>query len=270
MKKLKLGIIGCGTIGTEIAVQVKKHLSNEMTVQAIYDTDQKAINKLKKRIRGVSPKKTAEEVFQACEIVAEAASSAIVKDMLCLAYKNSTDIMIMSVGGVLGNESILKKLDNKNIKVYMPSGALAGIDAIKAAGCANISSVTLVTKKPPKGLEGAFYIEKNKIDLKKIKKETVIFSGNVKEAIKGFPKNINVSAILSLAGIGVKRTFVKIVVVPGSSVNSHEIIAEGDFGKIISRTENVPSPANPKTSYLASLSAIATLRGIVKNVKIGT
>jgi len=193
-----------------------------------------------------------------------------VKDMLLLAYKNSTDIMIMSVGGVLGNEDLLKKLDKSNIKVYMPSGALAGIDAIKAAGCAGISSVTLVTRKPPKGLEGAFYIEKNKIDLKKIKKETVVFSGNVNEAVKGFPKNINVSAILSLAGIGAKDTHIKIVVVPGSTTNSHEIIAQGVFGKIVTRTENVPSPTNPKTSYLASLSAIATLKGIVKNIKIGT
>ena len=270
MKKLKLGIIGCGTIGTEIAVQMKKKFAKEITLQAIYDTNNDAINNLQKKIKQKIQKSTALQVFKSCDLVVEAASGTIVKDLLSLSYKTSTDLMLMSIGGVLGNEKLLKKIDQKNIKVYIPSGALAGVDAIKAAGCAKITSVTLITRKPPKGLEGAPYIEKNNIDLKKIKKETVVFSGNVLEATKGFPKNINVSAILSLAGIGVKNTKVNIVVIPGSSTNSHEIIAEGTFGKIVTRTENVPSPTNPKTSYLASLAAIATLKGIVKNIKIGT
>ncbi len=132
------------------------------------------------------------------------------------------------------------------------------------------TSVKLTTFKPPKGLAGAEYIVQNNIDLEKIKRKTSIFKGTVVEAVAGFPKNINVAAVLSLAGIGIKKTQVEIVIVPTATRNSHQIEVEGDFGKITTRTDNQPSPTNPKTSYLASLSAIATISGIIKNVKIGT
>ena len=111
--------------------------------------------------------------------------------------------------------------------------------------------------------------EKN-IDLTGIKKETVIFEGTASEAIKGFPKNVNVCATLSLAGIGSQKTKVKIITSPDYKANIHEIELEGDFGKLVARTENVPTPENPKTSFLASLSAIATLKNILNVAKIGT
>ena len=111
--------------------------------------------------------------------------------------------------------------------------------------------------------------EKN-IDIHSIKAEEVLFSGSPLEAVKGFPKNINVASVLNLAGIGAKKTKVRIVTSPTYTKNTHEIEITGDFGRITTRTENVPSKKNPKTSALAILSAIATLKGIVESVKIGT
>ncbi len=108
------------------------------------------------------------------------------------------------------------------------------------------------------------------IDLDSIKKEKVIFEGTADKAVKAFPKNINVSAVLSLAGVGAKRTKVRIICSPGSRRNIHEIEAKGEFGRISVKTENVPSPDNPKTSYLTALSAIATVKGIIDGVRIGT
>jgi aspartate dehydrogenase len=180
------------------------------------------------------------------------------------------DVMIMSTGGLLENPGILRTAEKKGSKVYLPSGAVCGLDGIKAARIGKIRSLTLTTRKPARGLLGAPYIVKKGIDLKRIKKETTIFSGSATEAVKAFPKNINVSATLSLAGLGAKKTRVRIITSPKYRSNTHEVELIGSSGRIYTRCENVPSSENPKTSMLAAFSAIATLKGIVESVKIGT
>jgi len=130
--------------------------------------------------------------------------------------------------------------------------------------------VVLTTSKPPAGLAGAPFVAENQIDLDEIKERTVLFEGTAQEAVKAFPANINVAASLSLAGIGPQRTQVRIIADPELSANVHQIEVIGKFGKLTTRTENLPSPSNPKTSYLAALSAVATLKSITEAAKIGT
>ena len=154
--------------------------------------------------------------------------------------------------------------------LYLPSGGVVGIDGLKAARIGKIHRAMITTRKPPQGFEDAPYVIKHGIKLKNLKEEKVLFEGNAIAAVKGFPKNINVSATLSLAGIGAKKTKVRIIATPHMLVNVHEIYVVGDFGSFYTRTENFPSEQNPRTSRLAMLSAIATLERILKNVKIGT
>ena len=268
--RIKIGIIGCGTIGTEIAKASIGSLKNRINLVSIFDIDKDKVLSLEKKIGKNIGVNSLEKLIKSCELMVEAASSSISAEMLKKAIDKNKNIMIMSVGGLLKEIKLLEKAQEKGIKVYLPSGALAGIDALKAASFSKIESVTLTTKKPPRGLEGAPYLLKNNIDIDGIKNETVIFEGNAEEAVKGFPKNINVSALLSLVGIGINKTKVKIVTSPLFTHNSHEVEIKGDFGIIRTETINVPSPANPKTSSLAVLSAIATLKGIVDSVKKGT
>ena len=152
----------------------------------------------------------------------------------------------------------------------MPSGAICGLDGVKSAMMGRVDRVTLITRKPPHGFQGAPYILEHNIDLNSIHEETILFQGSAKEAIRGFPQNVNVAIALSFAGIGPEKTRVRIVCSPQYKANSHEIEVEGEFGKLIAKTENVPAPQNPKTSYLAVLSTIATLKGILDYPKIGT
>jgi aspartate dehydrogenase len=128
----------------------------------------------------------------------------------------------------------------------------------------------LKTRKPPRGLKGAAYIEKNEIDLTAIEKPKVLYEGPAKEACRLFPENVNVASALSLAGIGSEKTRVQIIVDPTITENIHEIHVRGEFGKLTVLTENVVSSLNPKTSALAVLSAIATLKSIIENLQIGT
>ena len=138
-----------------------------------------------------------------------------------------------------------------------PSGAICGVDGLKAGALAGIKSVTLVTTKPPKSLG------------LKVEKWTIVFDGTAREAVKRFPQNVNVAACLSIAGIGFDETRVQVVADPLATRNQHKIIMEGAFGRIRVEVENLPSPTNPKTSHLASLSAIATLKRALDPVQVG-
>ena len=177
----------------------------------------------------------------------------------------------MSVGGIIEHYKELKVLaEEKRAHIFIPSGAICGIDGLKAANCGKINKVILTTKKPPKAFLGTPYILKKKIRLDNIVKDTIIFEGDASQAIRAFPQNINVAATLSMAGIGPEATMVRIVASPTVKRNIHEIEIESDAGKIIAVSENVIHPDNPKTSYLAVLSAIATLKQILEPIKIGT
>ena len=145
------------------------------------------------------------ELVSLCDIIVEAVSPKVAKDVLELSVKNSKDVLIMSVGGMVECASHLEEARSRGIKVFFPSGAIAGLDAIKAAKEAGIESVSITTKKPPRSLQGTVYLEEKGIDINAITGETVIFEGNAAEAIKVFPKNINVSVVLSMAAMGPEK-----------------------------------------------------------------
>lgn len=270
INRIKVGIIGCGTIGRAIAEACQDNLKDRVLLVALCDTDEsKALSlntSLKEKIQIVN----IDRLIELSGLVVEAASSGASPGIVRSCIDKKRDCLVMSVGGLIGNEDLLEEAERAGVKVFIPSGALCGVDGLKSASSGRIDSVVLTTRKPVKGLEGAPYIKQNNIDLTSIKVETVVFEGNAEDAVKAFPQNVNVSAVLSLAGIGSKKTKVRIVTAPGYTRNIHEIEITGEFGRIITRTENVPSATNPKTSAMAFFSAIATLEGITRSVKIGT
>lgn len=267
---MRIGIIGCGAIGSEIARASVTSLENRIELVALYDIDKgksKALStSVKKNIVANSP----DEVFDKADLVVESAAAGVSEGLLKKAIEKSKDILIMSVGGLIASAKLLEEARRKNVKVYLPSGAVCGIDGLKAAKASNIKKVTLTTRKPVKGLRGAAYLKEKKIDLDSIKGEKVVFEGSALEAVKGFPKNINVASLLSLAGLGADHTTVRIVTSPAYTKNTHEIEIISEAANITTKTENVPSENNPKTSKLAFLSAIATLKGAAESVRIGT
>ncbi len=207
------------------------------------------------------------------QLVIEAASQDAVRQYAVKALCKGKDLMIMSTGALLDDDlfkEISRIAKEKGKKVYLPSGAIVGLDNIKAAAVRSVEEVTLVTRKPPRSFEGAPLIKRRQIDLSKLDKPLLLFEGSAREAVKLFPKNVNVSASLSLAGIGPDRTKVRIIADPQAENITHEIHVKGEFGEIITRTVNKPFPENPKTSYIAALSAIATLRKISGNIIVGT
>ena len=262
---MKAGIIGCGFIGNEVAKFIDGNKNFRLI--GLNDIDKSRFEVLLKKLKHNKPKfMELGELIENCDLIVEAAAKDIIKIILSdknLDKKNKI-LLIMSASGLIDNLNLLHKI--KNCEVLLPSGAIAGLDAIKAVS-GRIKSLALTTTKPVKGLESAPFILKNKIKLKNIKAEKVIFEGNLKDATDGFPQNINVAAALFLAS-KFKGIKIRIIADPNTKFNSHEIEAIGDFGRIKTTSNNFPS-RNPKTSYLAVLSSIQTIKNIINNVKIG-
>lgn len=270
---LKIGLIGCGTIGTTICKAIDDG-SIEAELFAIYDRNVSNMDKLLSTLKISKPQIIEPAVMiNQIDLLVECASQKAVYELIPAALHAHCDVMIMSAGAFADEKlyNTIKELArDKNCKVYLPSGAIVGLDGLKSASSEEIYSVTLTTQKPPEGLAGAPYIIRNNIDLDNINGKTVVFEGSASEAVKAFPANVNVAATLSIAGIGFEKTRVRIVANPALTRNIHEISVEGAFGEFTTRVENVPSPTNPKSSYLASLSAIATLKNISNPFQTGT
>lgn len=268
---IRVGVIGCGTIGKELALVCQKQFKDQVTLEAIADSDLTSARKLQVRLKPRPKILSSDQLIDRCDLIIEAASKHAAYDVAKKALSRGKDVMLMSIGGILGKEKeIFKMARTHRCCLYLPSGGVVGIDGLKAASVGKIHRVTLTTRKPPHGFEDAPYVVKHNINVKNLKEEKVLFDGNAEQACQGFPKNINVSATLSLVGIGAKKTKVRIIACPHMLVNVHELYVVGDFGSFYTRTENFPSEQNPKTSRLAILSAIATLERILRNVKIGT
>lgn len=272
MEKLKIGIVGCGAIGSSLAQSIISDFSDKALLDSLYDTDIEKTYKLANRFnRQKLVALNLEDLINKVNLVIEAAKAESVFEIAKKVILASRDIMIMSVGGIIEYYKELEILaQEKNVRVFVPSGAICGIDGLKAASFGKISKVTLTTKKPPQAFLGVPYVLKSKINLQNLSEDTVIFEGDAHSATRLFPQNINVAATLSMAGIGPEKTLVRIVASPNITRNIHEIEIESEAGTIVTRTENVIHPDNPKTSYLAVLSAIATLKQILEPIKIGT
>jgi aspartate dehydrogenase len=273
MQKLRIGIVGCGAIGSSLAKIVQNDLRKNACLTSLYDVQDLKSRDLSKKIisKNSLSVESLDKLIYRSDLVVEAASAKCSADIARKVLSAGKSVMVMSVGGLIDNFDSLCKIAAKNkCKVYVPSGAISGIDALKAAKAGTLKRVILTTTKNPLAFKGVQYIQDKGIKLEKIKKERVLFSGKAMVAVKLFPQNVNVAAVLSLAGIGADKTEVRIIASPKVNKNIHEICIESAAGNIFTRTENILHPDNPKTSYLAVLSAAAMLKSILEPIRIGT
>jgi len=276
----KVGIIGCGTIGSELAIAIDSGKVKKASLLLFYDKVENAAVELKSKLENSNTTTfsnfsqfISSSAFANTDIIVEAASQDAVRKFAKTIIQSGKDLIIMSVGA-LTDRDLLRELSDiaskKEVHIYVPSGAIAGIDAIRSIRHL-LKSVTISTTKTPKALAGAPFFEKTRIKPESITKKRLIYEGTARDAVKKFPSNVNVAAALGLAGVGMDATRVKIIADPAISVNQHEITAKGKFGEIKIVLQNTLSPSNPKTSYLAVLSAVECLRSISDdNIRIGT
>jgi aspartate dehydrogenase len=204
------------------------------------------------------------------DIVVEAAPAVVFEQIASAAIEAGRIFVPASVGALLPRMHLVHRAQETGARIVVPTGALLGLDAVRAAAEGRVDSVTIESRKPPRGLAGAPYLLQHGIDVSGLTAPRRVFAGNAFDAAAGFPANVNVAAALALAGIGPAETRVEIWADPGIDRNTHTIRVEAEAARLTMTIENVPSAENPRTGQITALSMLACLRGLVATLKVGT
>jgi aspartate dehydrogenase len=211
----------------------------------------------------------AEEIAAACDVIVEGLPPAEFRNFALPAIERGKIFVPLSVGKLLENWDLVDRARETGARILVPTGALLGLDAVRAAAEGTVHSVKMVTRKPPAGLEGAAYLVERNISVAGLKEPLKVFDGTAREGARGFPANVNVAAALSLAGVGPDKTQLEIWADPTVERNTHRIEVDADTVRFSMTIENVPSE-NPRTGKVVALSVVALLRGLVSELKVGT
>ncbi|HEX9780394.1 MAG TPA: aspartate dehydrogenase domain-containing protein [bacterium] len=267
---IRVGLVGCGTIGTGMALAIERRYGSMARLVALHDIDPARTDLLRRRLRTSPPSVSLPVLIRRSQLVLEAASVRAAGEVATRALRAHRDVLIMSVGGLVLSRAWRRAAARGRARVYVPSGALAGLDGIRALAEGGLRSVRLTTTKPPSALAGAPYVRARKLRLSGLRKPRVVFEGTARDVVAGFPKNANIAAALALAcGRARARVRVRIVADPSARVNRHELEAVGTAGAVRVTIESRPS-RNPNTSVLAVQSAVAALERIFSPVAVGT
>lgn len=212
-------------------------------------------------------------VALAPDAVVEAASHAWVRESAETLLAQGIAVIVLSCGA-LADDALRARLEaaarSGRTRLYVPSGGIGGLDALKAACAAGVDTVEIIVRKPAPAWRGIPYVDTLGLDLDHLDGETVLFEGPARAGVPLFPANVNIAAALSMAGVGFDRTRLKVVADPALQRNTHSIRVCGASGTIDIRFESVPFPENPKTAMLAAYSALAAVREFASPVRYGT
>lgn len=265
---LRVGIAGLGAVGLEVAKRLIAGMPGLSLVAVAVRDVEKARRALPQVGDSIVVRK-ATELANDCDIVVECLPPALFREVATSAIDKGRIFMPLSVAQLLENGDLIERAKLKGARILVPTGALIGLDAVRAAAEGTIHSVKMVTRKPPAGLEGAPYLREHRISVSNLKKAMKVFDGSAREGARGFPTNVNVAAALSLAGIGPDRTQLEIWADPTVTRNTHTITVDADTARFTMSIENIPSE-NPRTGKSVAPSTVAALRALVSELKVGT
>lgn len=266
---MRVAIGGFGAIGAKLAKRLDEGIEGLQLV-AVSARNQERVRAAIASFRSPPAVLALGALARDADVVVECAPAAVFREIAEPAIRAGRIFMPSSVGQLLIHADLIELAKATRARILVPTGALLGLDAVRAAAEGTIRSVRMVTRKPPAGLDGAPYLVENAISLVGLKAPLKVFDGTARDGARGFPANVNVAAALSLAGIGPDRTHLEIWADPTIGRNTHFIEVEGDEARFSMTIENVPSAENPRTGMLTPLSVIAALRALTSTLKVGS
>lgn len=268
MTPTRIGIAGLGTVGRTVTRALARGMFGLELGAVAAHNHVKARDWLEQE--GIKcPIVKLEAMPSYADLLVECAPAAVLDDICRPMLSARKRVMVLSVGALLSHPDLIELAEHKGAQIIVPTGALIGLDAVTAAAQGTIQSVRMISRKPPQSLAGAPYIAEHGIALDGLTEAKCVFSGNARDAARGFPANVNVVAALSLAGIGPDRTMIEIWADPAVTRNCHAIEVDADSARFTMSIENIPSE-NPKTSRITALSVLAALAKLHAPVRIGT
>ncbi len=266
---LTVAIGGLGAIGAHLARALDAGVEG-LALVAVAARDQGRAQRLVAGFRSVPEVVPLAALAEHADIVVEAAPAAVFEEIALAAIGRGRIFVPASVGALLPRMHLVDEARRTGARIVVPTGALLGLDAVRAAAEGEVASVTIETRKPPGGLHSAPYLVEHGIEVLGLAAPLRVFAGNAFDAARGFPANVNVAAALALAGIGPERTMVEIWADPGVTRNTHTIRVEAMSARLTMTIENVPSNENPRTGKITPLSILACLRGLTSTLKVGS
>lgn len=209
------------------------------------------------------------EVATGADLVLECAPAALFRSIAEPVVDAGGSLVTVSAGALLQNWDLVDRARQTGATIRVPSGAILALDAVQGVAQGVVHSVRMTTRKPVRGLLGAPFLQEQGIDLTTATEPVRIFHGTAREAIAGFPANLNVAVALSLAGVGPDRTQMEVWADPGIDRNIHRVEVDSDSAHLDFTIQNIPS-ANPATARLTALSVLALLTKLDSPLQIGT
>ncbi|AEF85849.1 probable L-aspartate dehydrogenase [Treponema primitia ZAS-2] len=270
----KIGIIGLGNIGGGIATAILEGAIPNAQLRAVLGrTEPPGLAALRQSSANPIDYYDDFEKFITADIdlVVEAANPAAVRAYGKKILSAGRDFMMMSVGGLIDPgflDALAQEAEKTGAVIYIPAGAVTGLNIAAAGVIAGLEEAVIRSTKNPTGLKDAPYIKNNNIALDALTEPTLVFRGNVFDAVKHFPQNVNIAAAMALSGFGPEKTMVEMIADPKATVIQQEIWLKGKFGEMKCELKLLPSP-NKRSSYLALLGAIAALKKYTSPIKLG-
>lgn len=273
-KKRRVGLIGAGTIGGFVLDNVMAGKVDNAEIVVVCGRSEHSKGRDKVAEYGLPWITDAEELFNydldaVVEVASQEALEAIGEKIL----RAGIDLVPLSLGAFVdGNllERLIAAATEGGSILHVASGGIGSLDALQAAVIFGVDKVTMTTRKPPEAWKNIPYVDAMKLDLDNMKEPYLLYEGPARDCVKIFPQNINIAAALSMAGIGFEKTIIRIFADPNVEYNTHEIYVEGKAGKYRITFENVPVASNPKTTYQACLSILASLKKLRNPFHMGT
>ena len=261
-----VAISGLGAIGWPIAQALDQGIPGVLLIAV--GARRRAVTEARVSAFDSPPRIVSLAELCSADILIETTPSDVFLEVVRPAIQSRKTILVMSAGALLRNITLVDEARTTGARIFIPSGAIAGLDAVRAASEGTIYRLILETRKLPLAFCGAPWVLQQEIYLSAIRSPRLLFSGNALEAVEAFPANANVAAALALSGPGFERTEVRIWADPTLTCNVHRIQLESDSVNLDTTIKALVSATNPKTSGLAAYCAIAFLRSVTSCVKL--
>ena len=268
MPMTRVAIAGLGAIGREVARRLSRGMPGFMLACAAARDRAKAQAWLDAE-RITCPLVDPEAFPAHADLAIDCTPPRMLEQVCRPMLEAGKQVIVLSAGALLPRSDLIELAKSRGAQIIVPSGALLGLDAVTAAAEGRIHSVRMITRKPPRGLVGAPYLDANGISVEGLNEPKLVFSGTAREAAAGFPANVNVAAALALAGIGPDRTVAEIWADPSVDRNCHTVEVDSDSARFTVSIENIPSD-NPRTGRITALSVLAALRKLRSPLRVGT
>ncbi len=265
---LRVAICGLGAVGMPVA----RWLDSGIDGLDLVAVSAAHVSQAQDRVAGFTtppPVLPLEKLADVADVVVECAPPECFASLAETVLRAGKTFMPLSVTSLLPRMDLIDLARSSGGRIIVPSGAIVGLDAVRAASFGTIYSVVMKTRKPPKSLRDAKFVVEQGYDLEALTAPQMLYSGTVAEAASMFPANVNIAVALAFAGIGPEKTAYEIWADPAVERNSHTIKLDADSTRFEISVEGVPTEKTPGTGKLTPLSVMATLQGLVSSFRVG-